>query len=250
VLGILAAFFVARILYKKYGYDPALLYDLAFYAILCAIIGGRLYYVLYAWEYYQYDLLEIFKIWHVGMALHGDIIGGIIGLLIYTKKHKINVLHTLDIVAPGIALGTAIGRWGNYFNQELFGKPTDAWWGIPIETINRPTEYMASEYFHPTFLYSSFLNFLLFLDLILLHYIIIKYSITRLAKGSIFIIYIIEYSIIRFIMEFYRIDFSPEVFGIRWAQLLSFLLILGGIVGVVALNVWKGKHESRKVEKV
>ncbi|MFH1822677.1 MAG: prolipoprotein diacylglyceryl transferase family protein, partial [Patescibacteria group bacterium] len=150
----------------------------------------------------------------------------------FSKKHNLNFWLISAILAPSLALAQAIGRWGNYFNQELFGLPTNLPWGIPINIINRPIEYISSEFFHPTFLYESLGNLLIFGLLIMFHAWIIKnhkfknsYYFLPACAGRLFTSYLILYSILRFLIEFIRIDNTPEFIGLRWPQIASLVII-------------------------
>lgn len=219
LLGIVIILYLA----KKKNIKSDEIFDLGFWLVLAGIIGARLYEVIFInWHYYQNNLSAIFKIWQGGLAIHGAILGGLFVLLIWTRIKKTSFWLWSDLAVVVLALGQAIGRWGNYFNQELFGRPTNASWGIFIEVVNRPAEFIQSSYFHPAFLYESILNFILFLIL----FFIVKKS-SRLSIST--LIYLIGYSIIRFFMEFIRIDPTPEFWGLRlpqWVSLLIFALVI------------------------
>ncbi|MCD4705869.1 prolipoprotein diacylglyceryl transferase, partial [bacterium] len=149
-LAIIAGIIVARKLGKKYKIDQRKIFDLAVYIIVCGLLGARIYHILIEANYYIQYPIDIFKFWQGGLAIHGAIIGGIIAGYFYSKKHKLNFWLNADIVAVSLALGQAIGRWGNYFNQELFGFPTNLLWGIPIDDLYRSfSAYQNFEYFHP-----------------------------------------------------------------------------------------------------
>jgi phosphatidylglycerol:prolipoprotein diacylglycerol transferase len=228
-IGAALAFAVFYYLAKQYGFKKDDIYNLVFYVVIFGLLGDRLYYVIYAWEYYSQNLLDIFKIWEGGLAIHGAMIAGIIVILVYAKRHKLSPWLILDILVVCLALAMSLGRWGNYFNQELFGWPTNLPWGIPILPAHRPAELIGSNYFHPTFLYESLWNLLVFAGLFIWHKV-------RLAKqkvpeqmrglGNIALAYFILYSVGRFSNEFLRIDYSPYVFGLRWAQVASLAIIV------------------------
>ena len=237
-LGIVAGYLFVSALIKKYKININL--DLLLiYLFICGLIGGRLYYVLYAWPLYQDNLLDIFKVWEGGLALHGDLIGGAIGLALFSWRYKFKFLKLADILVPGVALAQAIGRWGNYFNQELFGSPTTLPWGIPIKESLRPAAYQASVYFHPVFLYESIANFFIFLTLFAWHQFSLKKK--KLPNGFIFTFYIFIYSSVRFSLEFLRQDYSPFVGGFRWFQLMSLIAIIisGGILLGYGVKMYK-----------
>lgn len=239
VLAIIIGIFFSVALAKRYQIRKEDIFDMAFYAIIFGLIGARIYYVLYSWSYYQDNLIDILKIWEGGLAIHGVIIGGFTAIFVFAKKRKVSFGKLADVIAPALALGQVLGRWGNYFNQEIFGTPTDLPWGIPIEAVNRPVEYSGFEFFHPTFLYESILNLFSFAVLILIHRFRIKNP-TRAGKpGNIFVYYLMIYSAIRFTMEFWRTDQSPLIFSQRWAQVFSILVFVGCLMVLIVRKIIK-----------
>jgi len=229
-IGALLGFLVVLLLAHQYKIKKDHIYNLAFYVIIFGLIGDRLYYVFYAWEYYSQNLLDIFKIWQGGLAIHGAMIAGLLVIFIYSKKHKLNPWQITDLVVMALVLAMSIGRWGNYFNMELFGWPTDLSWGIPIDQSHRPLEFQNQTYFHPSFLYESIYNLLVFTVLFIWHQLRINKNKINPNKnhgfGLITLAYLILYSIGRFTNEFIRIDYSPYVFGLRWAQIFSLFIII------------------------
>ena len=231
VLGMIAALAVTLILAKHYQVSKDAIIDLAFWLIVSGLIGARIYDCLLNFNYYWEHPIDVLKIWQGGLAIHGAIIGGLVTLIIYTKKNWLEFWKLVALIAPGLALAQAIGRWGNYFNQELFGLPTSLPWGIPIDLIHRSNAYISSLYFHPTFLYESLGNIIIFLILIKLNVRLIKKqalnlkNYLRLAAS-----YFILYSILRFMLEFIRLDETPQPFGWRWPQIISLLIILFSII--------------------
>jgi len=210
---------------------------LAMWLILGGIIGARLYDVfLIDWDYFANNPLEIIQIWHGGLAVHGAIIGGVIALLAWCKIKKKSFWQFAGLIFTVLPLGQAIGRWGNYFNQELFGRPTTLPWSIPISTVNRPEQYSNFQYFQPAFLYESILNLILFFVLLFL------YKKNR-HSGEIVIYYLMGYSAIRFMMEFIRIDVTSLVFGIRLPQLVS-----GAVFTICAILIFS-KFKFKKAGK-
>jgi len=222
VLGALAGIFVAIKLAKKIGFIADDVYNIAFYAVISGIIGARVYAVMLEYQYYLANPAEIIAIWHGGLAIHGAIIGGALAVIIYCYQKKQSILAWADIAAPALALAQAIGRWGNYFNQEIFGTPTNLPWGIPIQEQFRPLLYKTATHFHPTFLYESILNLVNFAILFILFF---KLKNTKL-RGAIFLVYLINYSLIRIAMEFLRTDSTLLLAGIRLPILVSGGLIL------------------------
>lgn len=241
VIGGLLGFFIVLKLAKLYKLETKIFSDLLFYWVVGAIVGARTYYVIYAWALYKDNLWDILKIWQGGLAIHGIIIGGFVATLIYCKIKKHNFWQISDLLAVGLVAAQVIGRVGNYFNQEIFGKPTNLPWGIPIDAAHRPEQFTNFNYFHPTFLYESLGNLLILGILLLLHKFRLKKR--HWLQGNIFLIYILLYSIQRFCLEFLRIDYSPLVFGMRWAQLFSAILVIG-VGGVLVWQNWKKRQQT------
>lgn len=241
MIAIFIGIFLVAALAKKYGIKKDDVYDLAFYVVIFGLVGARVYAVLLFPEHYFSNPLEIVQVWKGGLAIHGAIIGGILALFWHCKKKKQPFWLWADLIVPALALGQAVGRWGNYFNQELYGTPTTLPWGIPISPENRVPEFSSYEFFHPTFLYESVLNLIVFLILISMHYYKLrKQSVIcnpqsnntipqttnyKLQTGNIALIYLILYSIIRIAMEQFRVDETPVVFGIRLPVLVSFIIL-------------------------
>lgn len=222
-LALVAAMYVTLYNSKFFTITKDQILDIVSWLIIGGIAGARLYEVfIINFSYYKFHLTEIFAIWNGGLAIHGALIGGFITLYIYTRRKKLQLIPLLALFLPSVALGQAIGRWGNWFNQELFGRPTSSAWGIPIESLYRPLEFSKFLYFHPTFLYESLGCVLIFLCLrYLLHRHIAHYVII----GA----YCVLYGLLRFSLEYIKIDPTPEFMGLRWPQVMSLILVLGGI---------------------
>lgn len=212
VLGTLLAIYRAR---KENVHEEKIL-DLVLVAVPSAILGARLYYVIFNWSYYQGDIFKIINIREGGLAIHGGVLAGVLAGYLFCKHHRLEFWKMADIVAPSIILGQAIGRWGNYINQEAYGRPTDLPWGIVVDGVK----------VHPTFLYESLWNFLVFGFLL-------WYDQRKKFQGELLILYAILYSIARFFIEGLRID-SLMIGPFRTAQLVSFTIIVvfGGILYV------------------
>jgi len=207
--------------------DEKMLGDVIFYIIVFGLIGARLYHILLDIPYYAANLAEIIAVWHGGLAIHGGIIVGFLTILWFVKKRGLDLWKFADMAVIATILGQAMGRWGNFFNQEIFGRPTDLPWKIFISSEHRPEIYADITYFHPTFLYESLLNFVLFIILLWL------YKSRKVLDGSITLFYIISYSLIRFSLEFIRIDPTPTFGFIRWPQVASLILIIVSIIIIV-----------------
>ncbi len=210
-IGVLIGTSLAMREAKRVGIDEELILDFLIWEIPISLIGARLYYVIFEWDMYKHNPIEAFNIRKGGLAIHGAIITAIIVAIVFTKVKKINFWTIADIAAPSLILAQSIGRWGNYVNQEAHGGPTDLPWGIMIDGIK----------VHPTFLYESIGNFLVFLFLY-------WYSRNKQKlKGEVFLLYIILYSFIRFFIEGLRTD-SLMLGSIRMAQFISIVGILIG----------------------
>ena len=226
VLGILAALGVSFFFAKYYLVKKDSLFDLSFWLIINGLIGARVYDIFLQLPYYTQNPLAIFKVWQGGLAIHGGIIAGIITIYIFSRQQRISSWKLAALIVPGVALGQAIGRWGNYFNQELFGLPTNSPWGIPIDLLNRPFNYLTVNYFHPTFLYESIGCFLIFIFLCLFNlFLIKKQKLTNYYFVWMVSFYVVLYSILRFSLEFIRIDETPTFLSLRWPQFISLILI-------------------------
>jgi len=216
---IASAGVISSYLLKKNILNKAQLEDFIFYTVIFSLIGARFgHVVFFNLSYYLHYPEEIIQVWNGGMSIQGGVLFGLITVILWARKHKISFWRLADAIVPGLALGQAIGRWGNYFNQELFGRPVS--WGIPIDFSNREYPYFNQKYFHPTFFYESVLNFILFVVL----YLLLKKG--KLKTGLVAMIYLLSYSVIRFFMEFVRIDFTPTFLGLRMPQFISLLVIV------------------------
>ncbi|ERT08100.1 prolipoprotein diacylglyceryl transferase [Lyngbya aestuarii BL J] len=226
---------LSQYLAKRRQVDPDLIGDLAIWLVIGAIPCARLYYVAFEWENYANDPASMIAIWRGGIAIHGAIIGGIIAALIFAKIQRVPFWQLADLVAPSVILGQAIGRWGNFFNSEAFGSPTDLPWKLYIPPENRPPEYANFEYFHPTFLYESLWNLLVFILLMVLFLRGLKGK-PPLKLGTIFLVYFVAYSAGRVWIEGLRTD--SLMFGpLRVAQLVSLSGIILGLAGLAWLYV-------------
>lgn len=228
---------LSQYLAKRRHVNPELLGDLVVWLVLAAIPGARLYYVLFEWEEYQQNPADIIAIWKGGIAIHGAIIGGAIAAVIFARVNKISFWQLADLVAPALILGQAIGRWGNFFNSEAFGSPTDLPWKLYIPAERRPLGYGNFDYFHPTFLYESLWNLMVFGLLLFLFFRDLRGK-PRLKAGTLFLVYMAAYSSGRIWIEGLRTD--SLMFGpLRIAQLVSLTGILLGLLGLAWLYLLK-----------
>ena len=200
---------------KKYNLDKNKIIDLIFYLILFSVIGARIYYVIFNIGYYIKYPIEIIKVWEGGLAIHGGIIAGILYLLYFCNKNKINILSLTDLIVPSLAIGQAIGRWGNFFNQEAYGPIVkyEVLKGLHIPNFIINGMYIDNHYHYPTFLFESIWCFLIFITIIILM------KINKKSLGLYTSIYLIMYGVERFIVESLRQD-SLMLFNLKIAQIV------------------------------
>jgi phosphatidylglycerol---prolipoprotein diacylglyceryl transferase len=220
---VLIGVILSQHLAKRRNVNPELLGDLFFWLL----IGPK----------YAPTPEKIFAIWEGGIAIHGAILGGILAALIFAKIKQVSFWQLADLVAPSLILGQAIGRWGNFFNSEAFGDPTDLPWKLYIPLDHRPLEYANSDYFHPTFLYESLWDLMVFALLITLFFRSLSGK-PRLKVGTLFLVYWPAYSLGRLWIEGFRTD-SLMLGPLRMAQVVSSLGILLGLVGLAWLYLLK-----------
>ncbi len=195
---------------KKLGFEEDTIIDLVIVCMPSAIIGARTYYVLFNWSFYQGDFMKMINIRGGGLAIHGGVIAGVLAGWIYTRIKKLDFTKLIDICAPGLILGQAIGRWGNFFNNEAHGGPTDLPWGIIVE----------GQKVHPTFFYEFVWNLLVL-------GVLLKYRDKKKFDGEVFLLYLGLYSVGRFFIEGLRTD-SLMLGPLRIAQVVSISLIAFG----------------------
>jgi len=208
-IGFLLAIFLSYKRAPKYGIKEDHVLDFALFMIPAAIIGARVYYVIFNWDYYGVDMARILDIRSGGLAIHGGLIAGILVAIAVCKYHKIKILDLADLCFPTVALAQSIGRWGNFFNSEAHGGPTDLPWAI----------YVDGQYVHPTFLYESIWCFALFLFLM---FYMEKH---RTFSGQLALLYGMLYSLERILVEQLRTD-SLMIGPFKQAQVLSFCVII------------------------
>ncbi len=242
MLGAVAGGWLATIEVKRRGQDPEVVWDLLVYLIIGGVIGARLWHIFtpppssiaqgFTTQYYLTHPLDAIAIWKGGLGIPGTIIGGLVALWFYTRSHKeIGFLDWADIAGPSIALGQAIGRWGNFFNQELYGAPTNLPWKLYIDPAHRLPGFESVAYYHPLFAYESLLNLA---NMLLLLWLMRRY-VGSLRRGDIFNVYLITYPLIRFSLDFLRLDAS-QVMSININQTLM------AVVGVAAIIVLIWRH--------
>lgn len=244
VAGMLAALFLTLRLARYYEISGETIFDLAFWLIIGGLVGARIYDDLLQLPYYLGHPFQSLEIWKGGLAIHGGIIAGLLIIWWFSRSRHLNFWKLTAILTPGLALAQAIGRWGNYFNQEIFGLPTNLPWGIPIDLIHRPLPYLNYHYFQPTFLYESLGCLLISLILIAINIVAIKRSrLNNRVYLYLIITYLILYSLLRFSLEFIRLDPAPELWGLRWPQIISLLII---VLAVLLIPIYRYAQRSHQ----
>ena len=239
LVGALLALFLIEKEAKRFGINKEFVFNMLFWGIIFGFIGARLYYVLFEWSYYSSHISEIFKIWEGGLAIHGGIIAALLTIIVYTKKYKVRTIRYLDFICVPVLLAQAIGRWGNFFNQEAYGAITTKQelvnMHIPQFIINGM--YINGNYYQPTFLYESILDLLGFVVLFLTRFY------PYLKVGFLTGLYLIWYGATRFFVEGMRSD-SLMLGRIKMAQVVSIIMILCGIYFCFIRNIKSKKFEN------
>lgn len=218
---MLLAYYISLKRAPKYNIEPKYLDSIFTWTITLGILGARLYHVVDEWNYYSQNLVEIFYIWQGGLGIYGGLIGGALGLYLASKRYQLEFFQLLNLVAPSVAMAQGLARWGNFFNQEAFGPPTNLPWKIYIQPQFRPVMYAGAEYFHPVFLYESLLNLI---SALALFWVAHKTN-HRISTAG---LYLIFYGLIRLFTEQYRFD-TALTFGLKTAYIISLCSIFLGI---------------------
>jgi prolipoprotein diacylglyceryl transferase len=237
-IGVLVAVFTAERRWRNRGYPHDGIYDIAFWVVVWGVIGARLYHVVTDYQLFTHHPLRAFEIWRGGLGIWGAVLGGGIAVAVITVRRKMDTLAVTDVMAAGIVLAQAIGRWGNWFNQELFGKPSTLPWALKISTPHIPLGYQqlagtkGYATFQPTFLYESLFCLAVFGALLWAEHRF------RMRKGQTFALYVMLYCFGRFWFENLRIDPAHHVFGLRINAWVSIGVFLAGL----AWFLWLGRH--------
>lgn len=246
--GIFVAVFVSRWIARRRGLDPDFMLDVIVWAVGAGIIGARLYYVLLKWSYFSEHPSEIINVREGGLTIHGALIAGVTVFVLYARRYRQPEWAWADIAIAVVPIGQAIGRWGNWANQEAFGRPTDLPWGLAIDPERRPAEYASSTHFHPTFLYESVLDF--FLAGFLVWLVLRMPTSRRLREGDIIAIYMVVYGFIRLAVESLRTD-SLFIGPLPAAYWLSGALVAGGaLLFILRRTLWPGRTGVESQEMI
>ncbi|PWH15216.1 MAG: prolipoprotein diacylglyceryl transferase [Anaerolineae bacterium] len=247
--GALAGGWLATRQAAQHGHDPDVVWDLLIWLVIGGVIGARLWHVFTPSPslvaqgidtmYYLTHPFDLINLRKGGLGLPGGVIGGAVALYLFTRKRRLHFAEWADIAAPSLALGQAIGRWGNFFNQELYGAPTNLPWKLYIDPQHRLPGFAEVEYYHPLFLYESLWNLG---NLFLLLWVGRRFG-DRLKPGDIFLVYLIVYPLGRFLLEFLRLD-SAQIAGVNANQ--TFMLIV--LICSVAALVWRHRFQKSQFQ--
>jgi len=233
-VGVVVATLVAERRWRRWGHNPREISDIAVVVVICGVVGARLYHVATDYQLYYGHWIQVFEIWKGGLSIWGVILGGAAGVLFMCHRRHYDTLGIMDAIAAGLLLAQAIGRWGNYFNQELFGKPTRLPWGLEIALSHRPPGYQQFTTFQPTFLYESLYC------LAILGVLVYVERRAVLRRGQSFALYLALYTFGRFWFENLRIDPAHHILGLRvnaWVAMFACVAAIGWFV-------WLGRHGS------
>lgn len=232
--GVLAAVWLAQRRWRAVGGDPEDMSRIAMWAVPAGLIGARFYHVLTDWRFDE-GFVEPFKIWEGGLGIPGGIAAGVLAAMWVVRREGWDRPTLFDAAVPALPLAQAIGRIGNWFNQELFGGPTDLPWAVEIDPENRPAQYLDIETFHPAFLYEALWNLGLVAVLIWIG------ATGRLRKGALPAVYVIGYLVARLWLETVRIDPATEIAGVRVNIWMS-------MIGIVVAGVWllRGRGDGQE----
>jgi prolipoprotein diacylglyceryl transferase len=229
-IGVLVAAKIASVRWRQSGHNPKEIAEIAVPVVIAGVIGARVYHLFTGYKWEQDGLVGTVEIWRGGLSIWGAVAGGLLMVVYLARRRHLDTLALLDAIGPAVVVAQAIGRWGNYFNQELFGRPTRLPWGLEIDLAHRPLNYERFTTFHPTFLYESIWCLLVFGTIVLLEH-------TRgLRKGQAFALYVAMYTLGRIYFEWLRVDPASKIFGIRFNLLLSVVLCVGAGVWFVVLG--------------
>lgn len=241
IAGIVAALWISERRWQARGGAQGFILDMAMLAVPFGVVGARLYHVMTDPQLYfapGKNPWRAFEVWQGGLGIWGGVALGALGAYLVARRHGVALRDVADVVAPGLALAQGIGRWGNWFNQELFGGPTTLPWGLRIDPENRPRGYEAFATFHPTFLYESLWDLGLFAALLFLGR---RYTI---GGGRLFALYVMGYTLGRGWIEYLRIDPVNHFLGLRLNDWTSLILFVAGLIYFIVASNTQGDVQS------
>jgi prolipoprotein diacylglyceryl transferase len=233
-LGVFAAVWLSQKRCPARGIDPLVIQSVALRAVPAGLIGARIYHVLTDWRSFEGRWIDVLKIWQGGLGIPGGMLAGVVVGVLYLKRVGVHVGDVVDVAAPALPLAQAIGRIGNWFNQELFGRPTSLPWAVRIDPEHRPARYANESTFHPTFLYEMLWNLAL---------VVVMVWLDRkrvVPRGRLLAIYVIGYGAGRLWIELLRVDPAGHLFGVRVNVWVSLLAIVAGSAALV----WPRRHRT------
>lgn len=225
-LGVMAAVLLSSKRLEARGGNPEVISAIAMVAVPAGLVGARLYHVLTDWKRFQGQWGDVYKVWEGGLGIPGGMFLGVLVGVWYARRKGLDVPTLLDVCAPALPLAQAIGRVGNWFNQEIVGGPTDLPWALEIDEANRPAEFLNEPTFHPTFLYEGLWNLALTALLLWVD------RTGKLKRGRLIWLYVLGYGIGRLWIEAIRTDEASEILNVRVNIWLSAVLIIAGVVGL------------------
>ena len=231
-IGVLVAAKIADMRWRRAGNDSKVIAELAVPVVISGVIGARIYHLFTGYKWSEGGIVGAFEIWKGGLSIWGAVAGGLIAVVILSRRRHLDTLALLDAMGPAVVVAQAIGRWGNWFNQELFGKPSKLPWALEIdETHRRAAGYLGrATTFQPTFLYESIWCLIIFGTIVALE------RNRGLVKGQAFALYVAMYTFGRVFFEWMRVDPASKIFGIRFNLLLSAVLCVGASIWFVRLG--------------
>jgi len=232
-LAVLAGYFVARKKSWKLGISPADVDNYTFWSVIVGVIGARLYFAVFDYQYFVSNPTEIYKVWHGGLSIYGAIIAGLIFTYFFTRKKAYTFAQLFNLAALSVPLGQAVGRFGNFFNQEAFGSPTNLPWKMYVAPQYRPAEFSQASFFHPAFLYEAIFDLFIFF--------VLWKMFGKSKTGNIGLMFLALYSLGRFFIEGIRVD-SVFINGLRADQIIALLIMI--IAG--AIIVFRNKETVKK----
>jgi len=239
-IGVLVATRVAESRWRRTGHDAREFGAIVVPVVIAGVVGARIYHLFTGYKWSDGGVVGAFEIWKGGLSIWGAVGGGLVAVVVLARRRHLDSLLVMDVIAPGVVLAQAIGRWGNYFNQELFGRPTKLPWALEIDLAHRPPGFTQYATFHQTFLYESVWCLIVFGTLLL-----VERRFT-LKRGQTFALYVAMYTFGRIWFEALRIDDATRIFGVRFNLLLSIVLCVFGIVWFV----WLGRRRPNAEAEV
>lgn len=226
---ILLSYFISASFLKREGFSEKQIDGSYLIVVIIGLVGARVGHVVQYLPYYSRNPVEMLEVWNGGLSIHGAIVGGILGIMIASSFFKVGAMKLADAVSPQVLLSVAVGRWGNFFNEEITGRPYDGLFKLYISPASRPLGFEGFEYFRPVFFYESALLFLAYFLFLILR--------AKLGFKSGFVYTLIIYNAVRFFVQFWRMDYKPIFGPFDLAQIVSFAIIVGAIaVGIFTLT--------------